>query len=379
MCDGVNSLNARPWSIIALTVLIVVLSVSDGVHAQEITTIEYNFVEASVDDETPYLGQHVTYTVKFYVAYPTAEIPRYKAPEFSGFMNRYNPKRLEYSESARGHSYTVYQVATTIYPTVAGSQSIGPATVTVPEESCIDWPSSRNCPGAYLSPMERGGGGDDRFEYTTRQLDLAVLPLPPGSPKSFSGGVGSFQVRASVDAHSLRVGELIFLAVTVTGKGSMESFPNDVWPRMSDWRILAGSHKVFPPAEQETGVETKTFSRVMIPQRAGNYTIPSMQFSYFDPQQEQYVTKSTASIEVEVLEGQSSAGGGTFAPSDRNRRLSVIRTSLADVKPVPSKLKKPEEPVTSSPLFWWAWTTPFAVLLMLAALKLLGMLRKGRN
>ena len=109
MCDGMNSLNARTSSIIALTVLIVVLSVSGGVHAQEIMTTEHYFVEASVDDETPYLGQHVTYTVKFYVAYPTAEAPGYKAPEFSGFMNRYHPKRLEYSESARGHSYTVYR------------------------------------------------------------------------------------------------------------------------------------------------------------------------------------------------------------------------------------------------------------------------------
>ena len=378
MCDGMNSLNARTSSIIALTVLIVVLSVSGGVHAQEITTTEHYFVEASVDDETPYLGQHVTYTVKFYVAYPTAEAPGYKAPEFSGFMNRYNPKRLEYSESARGHSYTVYQVSTILYPTVAGSQSIGPATMIVPEESCIDWPSSRNCPGAYLSPMERGGG-DHRFEYTTRQLDLAVLPLPSGPPKSFSGGVGSFQVRASVDAHTLRVGEPVVLAVTVTGKGSKESFPDDVWPRINHWRILAGSHEAFPPSKQETGIETKTFSRVMIPQRAGNYTIPSMQFSYFDPQQEQYVTKSTAPIEVEILEGQSSADGGTFDPGERNRRLSVIRTNVVDVKPVPSKLKKPEEPVISSPLFWWAWTTPFAVLLMLVALKLLGILRKGPN
>ena len=369
-------MDARTWLVSASTVLIAVLNSFSEVHAQEITETDHYFVEAGVDDETPYLGQHVTYTVKFFVAYPTAEVPRYRAPKFPGFVSKNSPTRVTYSESIGGHSYTVYQVSTVLYPKIAGNLSIGPATMTVPEESCIDWPSARNCPGAHLSPMERGGGLD-QFEYTTRQLELAVIPPPSTSPKSFSGAVGRFEVRASVDAHSIKIGEPVTLAVTVTGEGNLESFPVDEWPQITDWRTVAASREVSPTAERRQSIETKIFSLVLIPQRAGNYTIPPILFSYFDPKKEQYVTESTAPIEVEVRETIRSADGGTIEQRNENGHMSVTGTTILEVRPVPSTLKRPQKPLTSSRLFWWAWITPIAVFMILATLKSLRILRKG--
>ena len=117
-------MNSRSWSIITLATVLAILRFSGSVDGQEVTARDNYFVEAEVDDETPYVGQQVTYTVKFYVAYPTDKIPTYRAPEFSGFMNQTWPTRQEYSVTVDDLSYTVYQVSTILYPTMAGDRSI---------------------------------------------------------------------------------------------------------------------------------------------------------------------------------------------------------------------------------------------------------------
>ncbi len=373
IASGVTqTLTSRSLPIIALAILLAVLRVSGSVHAQEVTVPGDYFVEAEIDDATPYVGQQVTFTVKFYVAYPTGETPTYRAPEYSGFLNQAQPYRQDYSETAGGRSYTVYQVSTILYPTMSGNLSIGSATMTVPEESCMDWPSTRNCPGAFLPPEDRGGA--DRFDYDTPSIRLTARPLPPRPPDSFSGAVGKFAIEAAVNKVTTTLGDPITLTLTISGEGNIEKLPSPQWPETSGWRSFdeSGSHKADVLNGRLTG--SKTFELLMIPEMPGEFDIPAIAYAYFDPDAEEYVTISTRPISVEALPDPDML---TAVPS--SSALDEADADIRGIRPPPAGLRARSGSVAASPIFWALWLLPAAVLLALAVPTFRSILIDGRR
>ena len=360
------------WSIIALATLVAILRVSGSVHGQETTASDDYFVEAEVDDETPYVGQQVTFTVKFYVAHPTDNVPTYKAPEYSGFLDQARPDRQEYSESVDDRIYTVYQVTTILYPMMAGDLSIGPATMIVPEESCIDWPSARNCPGAFLPLEERGGA--DQFDYDTHSLRLTVQPLPQRLPALFSGAVGRLSIVSAVNKVTTTVGDPITLKVTISGEGNIEKLPSPPWPKLADWRSFeeSSSHQVGTVNGILAG--SKSYELLMIPEIPGNFDLPTIEYAYFDPEAVEYVTISTDPISVEVLPNPDTVDAvPTVSAVDK------VAIDIRGAKPPPPRIRSRSEPVTASPFFWALWFLPVAGLLAWAGPRAFRHIRRGEN
>ena len=372
-----QTLNSRSWSIITLATVLAILSVSGSVDGQEVTVRDNYFVEAEVDDETPYVGQQVTYTVKFYVAYPTDKIPTYRAPHFSGFINQSLPTRQEYSETVDDRSYTVYQVSTILYPTMAGDRSIGSATMTVPEESCIDWPSARNCPGAYLPPVDRGG--PDQFDYDTPSIQLTVQPLPPQWPGSFSGAVGRFSIDSTVNKATTTVGDPITLRVTISGEGNIEKLPSPLWPKLTDWRSFDGSGSQRDGVVNGRLVGSRSFELLMIPEVPGSFELPTIEYAYFDPDAAEYVTISTDPIGVEVLPDSDAVNA---APSVSDVGEAIDQEADADIrsiKPPPARIRSRSGSVAASPIFWVLWLLPVAGLLAFAGPRVFQRIRRDGN
>ena len=96
------------------------------------------FVTAYVDDDTPYLGQQITYTFKFYrrsALFPSFGRygqPRFSPPGFSGFWKIQEPDQDEYTEIIGSNRYQVVELTTVLFPTVVGTLVIEPAGLTVP-------------------------------------------------------------------------------------------------------------------------------------------------------------------------------------------------------------------------------------------------------
>ena len=371
-----QTLNPRPWTIIALAILLAILRVSGYVHGQEVAVGGDYFVKAEVNDETPYVGQQVTFIVKFYVAHPTENTPTYRAPEYSGFLDQVRPSRQEYSESVDDRVYTVYQVSTILYPMMAGDLSIGPATMIVPLESCIDWPSARNCPGAFLPLEDRGGA--DKFDYDTHSIRLTVQPLPQGLPALFSGAVGNFSIVSEVNKAATTVGDPITLLVTISGEGNIEKIPSPIWPDLTDWRSFdeSGSHKASVVNGRLTG--SRVFELLMIPEAPGTFDLPPVEYSYFDPDAEKYVRISTDPISVEVLPDSEMANSPS-SPSEMDAAIDQATTDIRGIKPPPSRIRTRNGFVASSPIFWALWLLPVAGLMVLAGPRAFHLLRRDRN
>ena len=81
-------MNPRSLAVVALLAVLAALCISDTTHAQGAPPTEDYFVEAQVDDDTPYVGQQVTYTFRFYAAYWMEGKPEYQPPRLLGIQGQ---------------------------------------------------------------------------------------------------------------------------------------------------------------------------------------------------------------------------------------------------------------------------------------------------
>jgi hypothetical protein len=90
------------------------------------------FLEAAVDNQTPYQGQQVLYKVRFYQAVDGLGGLDFRPPAFTGFWSEQRPEQGEYMIQAAGRNYRVTELTSVLFPTVVGEVTIDPATLTVP-------------------------------------------------------------------------------------------------------------------------------------------------------------------------------------------------------------------------------------------------------
>ena len=293
------------------------------------------FIRASVDNDRPYLGQQITYSLKVYQskdANLSSVRVRYNAPDFAGFWNSQQTRQDEYDETVGASEYRVVEVQTVLFASVVGSRQIQPAILEVST-------------GASGSPGQ----------VQSDSVAVEVRPLPVPEPEGFTGAVGSFEVSASADATEGNLNEPVTLTVRISGEGNIEALPDLQWPEYTGWRVIESPVSVASRvvAGQITG--SRTYEIVLMPEQTGGLTIPAIRYPYFDPVLEQYVELSTAPITVSI----GDVAGAPAVPSppavgDAEERAPEVRP----IKSVPSSLRQPGTELADSPVYWAAWAIP---------------------
>lgn len=153
----------------------------------------------------------------------------------------------------------------------------------------------------------------DPFAFIDGQMDIVkdivapgitidVLPLP-AKPACFSGGVGKFNITAQLDKTEVKAGDPINLRLIVNGVGNLKLIkqPAVSFPKGFETYDAKISDKTNLTAN---GVEgNMVYDYLAVPRTEGEYTIPSVQFVYFDSSTNSYKTVQTASFKVNVLKG----------------------------------------------------------------------------
>lgn len=299
------------------------------------------FAESEVDNETPYIGQQITYTLRFYSANAFSR-PIYDAPDFAGFWNPGRSNEEESLANVAGRSYRVTEANTILFPTLSGALKIEPTNVSV-----------------------RGGLlGSSVNQYPTRQIDLNVRPLPTGEPDSFTGAVGRYSISADVDFSTVDLGDPITLTLTVSGEGNMESLPAPEWPEVPGWRAFDNDAPYQMSIVDGKVQGSRNFTRVFIPSTSGSHEFPAVEYSYFDPEDEEYVTLTSRSFRVEVLPDPSSPATNPLLISEETEDAEA--QAIRYIKPVPGSIGRRTSLLTTSSIFWMLWLTPLAGILILA-------------
>ena len=293
------------------------------------------FVRASVDNETPYLGQQIAYTFRIYqrleAALASVQV-RYNSPAFTGFWNSQETQQDEYTETIDSNEYRVVELRTLLFPSVVGDVAIDPAVLEV----------SAGNPGT-----------PSRLESSA--VAMEVRPLPAGAPAAFTGAVGRFDISASADSTEGRVNEPVRLTVNISGEGNIEALPDPTSPEFAGWRVIespvsSDSHVV---AGQVTG--SRTYEIILVPEKSGTLTVPEIRYPHFDPLSEQYVQAAAPPITVTVAGADGSSPVPQPSAAEAADQESPVMRPL---KKVPPSLRQAGTGLTDNVVYWAAWGIP---------------------
>lgn len=160
----------------------------------------------------------------------------------------------------------------------------------------------------YMNGMLEGKPEEHVVTLSSKSVTIKVLPLPEeGKPENFDGAVGSFTLRSSLPKSGVTPNETGKYQVELAGEGNFPLInePQVKWP--------AGIDSYQPEAVETTDKSvapmkgTKLFTYSFTAKKTGLYTLPSIQFSYFDPKAKAYKTVKSDSVTLIVKPGAPAA------------------------------------------------------------------------
>lgn len=263
------------------------------------------FITATVNKTNAYEQEAILLTYKVYFTVNLREL-EIKMPDLKGFLTqevelqRGQPTLEHY----QGRNYnTIVWSQYVLFPQQAGKLEIPSidfdATVAVRTQRSMD----------PFDMFFNGGSSyvDVRKTISTPKLTVNVSPLPSGKPASFSGGVGEFDVKSSVTTTELKANEAVTLKLEISGVGNMKliSTPEVQWPQDFETYDPKVDNKFSLTRNGLSG--SKSIEYLAIPRHAGTFTIPPVEFSYFDLKTKTYKTLTTEPYELTVAKGEGGA------------------------------------------------------------------------
>jgi len=273
------------------------------------------FIQAEVDKPSPYMGEQVLYTLRFYNGVRLYDDPEYRPPGFTGFWHEDQPDQAIYTLQQAGRTYNVTELQTVLFPTVIGETSIEPAEIIIP--------------GGFFS-------NDQILRAQPTTLD--VQTLPQNAPASYQGAVGRFDIRAEVDTNHTVINEPVTLKVTINGQGNINNLADPAWNEGPEWRAFDSHASNSTQFEGGKLMGSRTYERILVPTQAGTLIIPAIEFSFFDPETSSYQTISTQPFEVVV---ESSATGLTSDSPDINSGSDALNNESPNNNIRPNKPAPP--------------------------------------
>lgn len=262
-------------------------------------TKEQLFMTAEVSDRQLYVNQPLTITYRIYIdaRFGIAGLEKVDEPRYANFWSQQLLEKVQISEVNRNgrpfRCITLKQIL--LYPQQVGEQQIDPFSCSL----VLQLPSN-----------QVDFFGNRSYITSTRTLQttatkIKVLPLPEeGKPANFSGAVGHFSLSMNFPTRSLNAGETAEGEVVIAGKGNFKLFD---MPKLTFPPAL----EVYAPKEKEhltnsaSGINGDiTHTYTIVPQYKGKFPVPALNFSFFNPDTQQYETLSSENMTIEVLSGE---------------------------------------------------------------------------
>ena len=250
-------------------------------------------VEAAPSRTKVRVGEPLLLTYFLYTQVAVTNLNFVEAPQFAGFWTEdlEQPQNPPSGEAATvgGETYRRFPIMRKLlFPTRAGKLEIPPATL-------------------RIALAARGFFDDgEMVERATESVTVSVEPLPEAA--GFSGAVGRFQARATLDKETVALGEAALLRFRVEGTGNLK------WIDRPPNIEVAGA-KLYPPQVKSDlkvtpqGIRgSRTWEFVVVPETGGALEVPALDFVFFDPGPEEVVTSTTDALTLRVEGGTVAAG-----------------------------------------------------------------------
>ena len=269
------------------------------------------FITAETSKRTVYKDEPITVEYKLFTRYDIANLSFEGEPNFNGFWkedvfiaNNVNFNRVNRS----GVIFNVMNLRkVALFPTQTGKIQIPAIKMNVDirtqSRSFFDFGSTKS------------------YSINSKPITVNVKELPKeNQPLNYSGAVGNFQVSSKISSKEMKVGDSFTFTLEITGSGNLNHFDLPQLPEIKHLRFIEPEITTQISSNKITG--SKTIKYLVIAQEKGTFSVPSIDFSFFNPEKKQYLTKRTKSYDINVQEGTS-----LFIPSSTAQSLVEIEGS----------------------------------------------------
>lgn len=265
------------------------------------------FITATASRTNVYEQEAILLTYKIYFNTELSDV-RGELPTLDGFqIQKLDASNSQRRENVNGSIYgTAVLNQYIVFPQKSGKLVIPPVTFTVTE--------IRNAynPDPYDPIFNSVNRTRVEREVVAPSITLNVTPLPE-KPDGFSGAVGQFSIESSLSPQKLKTNEALTLKITVTGYGNMKLIetPKVAFPKKFETYDAKVTENL---GISDTGYSGhKVFEYLAVPRIKGQYTIPPVDFIYFDTESHAYKTVSTQPYKIDVEQGESSGSAESFS------------------------------------------------------------------
>ncbi len=276
------------------------------------------FIKVSASKQHVREQEPILLTYKVYTLVGLTQLSG-KMPDLKSFYTREVPLPQEKSfkiETLNGRQYrTVTWQQYVMFPQATGKLEIPSITY-----DGIVAMQNRN-----IDPFEaffNGGSGyiEVKKQIKAPSITIQVDPLPQ-RPTNFSGGVGSFDISASIDKAEVKANEAVNLRVVVSGVGNMKLLKQPVVQMPKDFDSYDA--KVTDKTKLTVnGLEGSiVYDFLAVPRHQGSYEIPAIEYTYFDTKSNSYKTVRTEPFTLKVAKGDGQTTVASFAGQEDVKQL----------------------------------------------------------
>lgn len=284
------------------------------------------FAISSVDSRSAYVGEQVTYTLRFAYRLRMLQGMEFIPPEHTGFWYEDLGDHGPVIEELDGRQYYVVTKKLAFFPISSGTHTIGASGIRYVAETSD--PFSRE-PFSLFGRDPFGRLRGQEGVAMAEPVSIRVLPLPAvGRPGDFSGAVGKFEVGAQATRSEVKVGESITLVVRISGQGNLKSVADLATPGIPGFRVFAPKSRQTVSAERGVVGGEKRFEFVLVAEEPGTFTVDGIGFTYFDTDREKYATARAAPLTIKVLPGDAMAA----ASGERSSGIDLGSTDIRHIR-----------------------------------------------
>ncbi|MFL5346892.1 MAG: BatD family protein [Hyalangium sp.] len=308
------------------------------------------FLRASLDRDEVFVGEQTTLSLYIYSRVDLSSVDAVTMPKLEGFWSEdvESPTQLSAEQKVvNGIPYRAYLLRRrALFPVKAGALAITPAEADITT--------------GFLF-------AGHRVHRVSNGLKVKVKPLPPGAPPGMANAnVGSWQLSMDVSPTRVELGQPITVKVILDGTGNVK---NVTPPKLTAPSAL----KVYDPSTTDrlTPNKSKIQGRrvqeyLVMPQRTGTFTLPALEFPYFDPRRREYDVTRTDPITVTVEAGSGGVASTGPAPAplqdSANEQKNVL--SAGGLRPLryQARFMAPATPLWQQAFFLPAVLAPVGLL-----------------
>ncbi len=277
------------------------------------------FLRVSLSKGRVVKGEQLVATIKLYTRVPIAGFEDVKFPAFNGFWSQEleTPQSIEFvRESVNGKIYNAALIRKyTLMPQQSG-------TLPIENAELICQVQVRSA--AAAAPRSIFDDFFDSYQTVRKRVTaptvrVVVDPLPGGAPASFAGAVGNFNMSAKLSRDSVNANEAFSLIVNITGSGNIN--------------LIEAPKIEFPAGFEVYDVKisgNKQFEYPVIARGPGEYTIPGIEFTYYDIANRKYVTQKSGDFKLKV--GRDTGGSATSGVVQTGVNRQAVRSIADDIR-----------------------------------------------